>query len=203
MSALGVATHVLRGWFLKAQNTCLVLRAIHRNPGIVIGSHVKFITNDLRLFRAGRGTMIQDYAQITVWGPDRFSPGPGGLRLGENVLICSFVSVNAACGEIVIDEYSMIAQNVALIAANHGLAPGQSYRLQPLDARKTGIHIEANVWIGCNSVVLPGVRIGRNSVVGAGSVVTKDIPPDEIWGGVPARFIRSVAPGPSRDLRQS
>jgi acetyltransferase-like isoleucine patch superfamily enzyme len=63
--------------------------------------------------------------------------------------------------------------------------------------------IEANVWIGCNSVVLPWVRIGRNSVVAAGSVVTKDVPPDEIWGGVPTRFIRSVAPGAPRDLRQS
>ena len=203
MSLLGLATHTLRGWYVSAYHAGLVLRAIHRNPGIVIGSHVKFVTNDLCLFRAGRGTMIQDFAQITVWGPDPFSPGPGGLRLGEHVLICSFASVIAACGEIVIEEYGMIAQHVSLIAANHSLAPDQWYRLQPLDARKTGIHLEPNVWIGCNSVVLPGCRVGRNSVVAAGSVVTKSIPPDEIWGGVPARFIRKIDPpsggGPRRE----
>jgi acetyltransferase-like isoleucine patch superfamily enzyme len=198
MNLLGLATHVLRRGYLRARNGCLVLRAVYRNPGITIGSHVKIETNDLRLFRAGRGTMIQDYAQITVWGPDPFSPGPGGLRLGENVLICSFANVIAACGEIVIEEYCMIAQHVSLIAANHSLTPGSWYRLQPLAARKTGIHLEPNVWIGCNSVVLPGCRVGRNSVVAAGSVVTKNIPPDEIWGGVPARFMRKIASAGSR-----
>jgi len=192
VSALGLPRHILRGWYLRLHYTWQVWRVIHRNPGVTIGAHVKIVTNDLRLFQAGPGTMIQDFAQLTIWGADAFSPVPGALRLGGNVLICSFANVIAAGGEIVIEEYCMIAQHVSLIAANHSLAPGQWYRLQPLDSRKSGIHLEPNVWIGCNSVVLPGCRVGRNSVVAAGSVVTKNIPPNQVWGGMPARFLRTV-----------
>ena len=131
MNLLGLATHVLRRGYLRARNGCLVRRAVCRNPGITVGSHVKIEPNDLRLFRASRGTMIKDFAQITVWGPDPFSPGPGGRHLGEIVLICSFANVIATCGEIVIEEYGMIAQHVSLIAANHSLATNQWYRWQP------------------------------------------------------------------------
>lgn len=52
------------------------------------------------------------------------------------------------------------------------------------------VHIKKNAFIGCNTVILHGVTIGENSIVGAASVVTKDIPDNEIWGGCPAHFIR-------------
>lgn len=55
---------------------------------------------------------------------------------------------------------------------------------------KGSVHIKRNAFIGCNTVILHGVTIGENSIVGAASVVTKDIPDNEIWGGCPARFIR-------------
>jgi acetyltransferase-like isoleucine patch superfamily enzyme len=47
-----------------------------------------------------------------------------------------------------------------------------------------------NVWIGVNVVIMPGVQIGNNSIIGSSSVVTKNVPSDEIWGGVPARKIK-------------
>lgn len=56
------------------------------------------------------------------------------------------------------------------------------------------IHIKNNVWIGAGSIILPGVTIGENSVVGAGSVVTKDIPPNVIYAGNPAKFIKDISP---------
>jgi acetyltransferase-like isoleucine patch superfamily enzyme len=52
--------------------------------------------------------------------------------------------------------------------------------------------IEDCVWLGCNVVVLPGVCIGKGSVVAAGSIVTKDIPPNSLYAGVPAKFIRAI-----------
>jgi acetyltransferase-like isoleucine patch superfamily enzyme len=52
--------------------------------------------------------------------------------------------------------------------------------------------IEENVWIGAGVTVLPGCAIGKNSVVGAGSVVTKSIPANEVWAGIPARKIREI-----------
>ena len=52
------------------------------------------------------------------------------------------------------------------------------------------IILEENVWIGTNSTVLKGVSIGKGAIIGAGSVVNKNVPQDEIWGGVPAKFIK-------------
>ena len=51
--------------------------------------------------------------------------------------------------------------------------------------------VEDDVWIGAAAIIMSGVKIGKGSIVAAGSVVTKDIPPCEIWGGNPARFIRN------------
>ena len=59
------------------------------------------------------------------------------------------------------------------------------------------VHIENNVWIGAGAVILPGVTIGENSVIGAGSVVTKDIPPDVVAVGSPCRVLRTIT---DRDL---
>lgn len=54
------------------------------------------------------------------------------------------------------------------------------------------VHIGKNVWIGSNSTVLPGITIGENAVVGAGSVVTKDVPPMTVVAGNPARIIKEI-----------
>jgi maltose O-acetyltransferase len=56
--------------------------------------------------------------------------------------------------------------------------------------------VGANVWVGANCVLLPGVTIGDNSLIAAGSVVSHDVPPNEIWGGVPAKKLKDV-PAPS------
>lgn len=63
-------------------------------------------------------------------------------------------------------------------------------RIKPVPSKSGDVLIGDACWIGANVLINPGVEIGRNSVVGANSVVTKDIPPNEIWGGVPAKFIR-------------
>lgn len=55
------------------------------------------------------------------------------------------------------------------------------------------INVGNNVFVGINSIILPGVNIGDNCVIGAGSLVTKDIPTGEVWGGVPARFISTIS----------
>jgi acetyltransferase-like isoleucine patch superfamily enzyme len=56
---------------------------------------------------------------------------------------------------------------------------------------RTGeVHIEEDAFIGCNTIICNAVTIGKGSIVGAGSVVTKDIPPYQVWGGVPAKYIK-------------
>ena len=81
----------------------------------------------------------------------------------------------------------MIAANVQLISNNHDLYERQVITCKP-------VHIGKNAWIGAGATILPGVTVGDNAVVGAASVVTKDVAPDTIVAGNPAKFIKVIPP---------
>lgn len=82
----------------------------------------------------------------------------------------------------------MIGPHCYLTDADHGMEPGSSVKSQPM--RHKPVDVEDEVWIGARATILPGVRLGRGSVVGAGAVVTRDVPSMAIVAGVPARIIR-------------
>ncbi|MGZ6952025.1 MAG: DapH/DapD/GlmU-related protein [Acidimicrobiia bacterium] len=111
-------------------------------------------------------------------------------RLGRNVFInqgCTLMDI----GGIDIGDDVMIGPNVSLITAGHPLAPSR---------RRTGItaapiRVERNVWIGAAAVVLPGVTVGEDAVVGAGAVVSRDVPPATLVAGAPARIVRRLDEG--------
>jgi maltose O-acetyltransferase len=90
---------------------------------------------------------------------------------------------------VVIGDHVQIGTGVQILAADHPRDP---------QMRRTGVEsgspimIEDNVWIGSGAIVCPGVTIGSNSVIGAGSVVTRVIPPDVVAAGNPSRVIRSL-----------
>lgn len=116
-------------------------------------------------------------------------PPISGVRF-HNVTIGKRVYVNSGClmmsaGGITIGDDTQIAANVQLISNNHDLTDRQVITCKP-------IHIGKNVWIGAGATILPGVRVGDNSVIGAGSVVTKDVPQDTIVAGNPAKIIRKI-----------
>ncbi len=90
---------------------------------------------------------------------------------------------------IYIDDYVMIGPNVTLATAGHPIDPEMRLKIAQFNVP---IKIEKNVWIGAHSVVLPGVTIGENSVIGAGSIVTKDIPANVVAVGNPCRVIRQI-----------
>ena len=92
--------------------------------------------------------------------------------------------------DVEIGRYSMLAPRVAIIGVDHQYdLPGTPMFFSPRpDPVRTVI--EDDVWVGFGAVIMQGVRIGRGSVVAARSVVTRDIPPYEIWGGIPARKIK-------------
>ena len=111
---------------------------------------------------------------------------------GKNIHIGRGVFINSGCkfqdqGGIYIGDGALIGHNAVLATLNHGMLPEERGDLIPRP-----IHIGKNVWIGSNSTILPGVTIGDNAVIGAGSIVTKDIPENMIAVGNPAKVIRSI-----------
>lgn len=112
---------------------------------------------------------------------------------GKNITIGKDVFINSGChfqdqGGIEIGDGALIGHNVVLATINHSLVPGQKRKNQ-----YAPVKIGKNVWIGSNATILPGVTLGAWSVVAAGAVVTKDVPPYTVVGGVPARAIRRVS----------
>ena len=83
-----------------------------------------------------------------------------------------------------------ISQFVSLIASNHGTSKKDLIKNQNWTESNNNIQIEDDVWIGCNTVVLPGVKISKGSIIGAGSIVTKNTEPYSINVGNPARLIK-------------
>ena len=92
-------------------------------------------------------------------------------------------------GHIYVGDKVMFGPNVTVATANHPL--DAELRSRGLQYNKD-VYIGENAWIGANVVIVPGVRIGKNSIIGAGSVVTKDIPDDALAAGVPCRVLRAV-----------
>ncbi len=90
-----------------------------------------------------------------------------------------------AAGGITIEDEALIAANVQLISNNHDLQNRNIITCKP-------VRICRRAWIGAGSTILPGVTVGENAVVGAGSVVTHDVAPNTIVAGNPAKFIRNI-----------
>lgn len=111
---------------------------------------------------------------------------------GKNINIGEGVFINACChfqdhGGVTIGDGCQIGHNVVFATLNHELEPERRKTTRPAP-----IVLGKNVWIGSNATILPGVTIGDNAVVAAGAVVTKDVAPDTVVGGVPAKFIKRI-----------
>ena len=108
------------------------------------------------------------------------------IRLGKNVFInhnCSFLDI----GGITIEDDVQIGPSVNLTSENHPLDPAdrKTVILQP-------ILIKRNAWIGAGATILPGVTVGENAVVAAGAVVSRDVPPNTVVAGIPAKVVKTI-----------
>ena len=117
---------------------------------------------------------------------------PFNTDFGKNIHIGDNVFINSGCkmqdqGGIFIGSDVLIGHNACLLTLNHDPEPENRADMHPKP-----IHIEDKAWLGSNVTVLPGVRIGEGAIVAAGAVVTKDVPPNTIAGGVPARIIKRI-----------
>lgn len=170
---------------------CL-LRLRSRYPSVNIEGPSKIKFDNIDALNFGRDVRIGAFSEIVVIETSSSTSIRGHLKVGDRVVIGKGANIRAAGGEIYIGEGALLAQNVSLIAANHLLNPPAFYRDEPWDSQCVGVVVNRNVWIGTGVIVLPGVVIGENSVIAAGAVVTKNIPCNEVWAGVPARCIKRL-----------
>jgi acetyltransferase-like isoleucine patch superfamily enzyme len=171
--ALTVATDLVRGLYYRRHfATCGRLRV--RGRLRVIRHHATI--------HAGR-CLLWPGVKFDMEGAN--GGPPAELTIGDFTTIGDRTEIHVA-QRVAIGKRVRIAWDVIIMDRNyHGLG-GESERIAP-------VVIEDDAWIGCRAILLPGVRVGRGAMVGAGAVVTRDVAPRNVVGGNPARVLKVLA----------
>ena len=158
--------------------------------GCTIDAEARIAIDNIEDIKIGRGVYIGAFTLVRV-GDEPSSAGLccSGLEIGEETYIGELNNIRAGGGTIRIGRKCQISQQVSIIASNHSVKKGVYIKDQPSSPEKTSVEIGDDVWIGCGAQILPGVRIGDGAVIGAGSLVNKDVPEGAIVGGNPARIL--------------
>ncbi len=173
--------------------------AIERNVRLRYASHIRlghgsYIDESVYIHACPQGVEIGDNTLVmhgSVLHVYNFRDLPHAfIKIGRDSLVGEY-NVIRGQGGVTIGNRVYTSPMTQLIAVNHVFTdPERPFVDQGITAE--GIVIEDDVWLGSAAVVTDGVRVGRGSVVAAGAVVTKDVPPHTVVGGVPARVIREV-----------
>jgi virginiamycin A acetyltransferase len=156
-----------------------------------------FVSPDARVHGSVRGTRIVVGARCQIYDfvVMRAVGGDGDIVLGADCFLnphCVLYSGNG----ITLGAHVLLGPHCSIVPANHAFDRlDVPIRHQGFMASRGGVVIEDDVWIGAGSTILDGARIGRGAVIAAGSVVRGAVAPGEVWGGVPARRLRSRAGG--------
>ena len=198
-SPLGRVATWLATWFMPPFYNRLYLarlnlrgyispRATIYHSDLRLGAHV-YIDDRVLIYQEKDGGAVELGDGVHVNRDTIIQTGLGGsLTIGANTHIQPRCQFSAYKAPIQIGCCVDIAPNCAFYPYNHGFAAGRSIREQPLQT-KGGIFVDDEAWLGVNVIVLHGVRIGKGSVIGAGSVVTQDVPEGAIAFGVPAHVV--------------
>ena len=204
---MSVANHVRTLWRQAHRSLTrwiLAHRVRVRHPTLICDPTViwDYGYRDIGNIEIGQHVAIAPNTEIIMYRTSPFSSVEGRLVLEDHAIIATGCNVRAAGGTIRIGVRTGIGQHTIIVAANHQIKPGLPRLKTPWDSTRHGVFIGDNVWVGGNSVILPGASIGDNSIIAAGSVVTGTVPANELWGGVPARKIKDLEVGPTPpDLR--
>lgn len=181
----------------KSYKARLLLSDIIRKKKMLCDYHSLMLYQPLYLYNCGGHYKIGSCVQFGYDIGGRFKHGYCELQArtpNSSIRIGNYTAINnnflaIACNRIDIGEHCRIGINCQMMDFDaHGIAADQRSSVGEISE----IVIGDNVWIGNNVIVLPGVHIGSNSIIGAGAVVTKDVPENVIYAGVPAKFIKSL-----------
>jgi acetyltransferase-like isoleucine patch superfamily enzyme len=151
--------------------------------------YILFYKNQLKLTAFFWGIFFKHVGTNVQIGSNCKFVNPKRITIGNNVLINHHVEMEATGGEIILGNFILIGMHAKFINANHKFDDWKKpISLQGISQSK--IILEDDIWIGMHAIILPDVTIGRGSIVAAGAVVTKDVEPYSIVGGVPAKIIK-------------
>lgn len=158
-------------------------------------SKIHYTTTFLSLDRISIGDNFDGGARLKLRAHKEFRGKHNpNLQIGNNFYVGSDCYISAV-GNIIIGNDVTLASRVTIIDHSHGIGDYSDIEI-PVMQRKLGVKgdiiIEDNVWLCEGVVVLSGVRIGKNSIIGANAVVTKDIPANSIAVGIPAKVIKTI-----------
>lgn len=166
-----------------------IFRIRQANPGCRLDIENRIVMGGpLNMLQLGERTSIGPYNVIFVSGKDA-SGQPAKLTLGPFSTIGEQNNLRAGGGSIIIGSHCRISQQVSIVSSDHGIRRDSRIADQGW-VSKGDIVIGDDVWIGCGSQVLAGVRIGTGAVIAAGSLVNKDVPEYAVVAGVPAKVVK-------------
>ena len=152
----------------------------HRGKHSVIHRSARMDTPPYRKFCLGNYSVVESFACI--------NNAVGDVVIGDHTRIGLH---NTIIGPVSIGNHVNLAQGITVTALNHNFKdPGK--RIDEQGVSTNPVTIGNDIWIGANAVILPGVTIGDHSVVAAGAVVTKDVPPHSLVAGVPAKVFKQI-----------
>lgn len=153
--------------------------------------------------------LVSNFGKLYIGDRVRFSSvvstleigvGPNGtLEIGDRVLVNHGSSLAATKLLRIGDRCNIGSQVILMDNSFHGIDPER----RDEEPEPQPVVLEDNVWLAARVIVLPGVTVGKNSVVGAGSVVTRDVPPNVLAAGMPAKVIRSLETSERHEGREA
>lgn len=156
------------------------IKGLNADSSAVIFFNAKLL-RFLNNIKISKNVIIKSNAQICSCNKS------AKIHIGQNTTIGYHTFIYSS-EEILIGRDCMIAPFVYIVDSSHGTKPNSTMNTQP--NKTSPIIIEDDVWIGAKSIILPGVKIGKGSIIAAGSVVNSNVPEYSLYGGVPAKFIK-------------
>jgi acetyltransferase-like isoleucine patch superfamily enzyme len=157
-----------------------------RFPHAKISCDVRLPGFDENRIELGRGVNLREGSVLSCGDLEN---GFGEIAIGDGTWVGQYNNLRAGGGRIQVGRDCLVSQFCTLVASNHRVARAEKIQSQGADPGRRGVVIGNDVWLGAGASVMPGVNIGEGAVIGANSVVTRDVPAYEIWGGVPAQRI--------------
>ncbi|MGJ5642459.1 hypothetical protein I3217_10085 [Formosa sp. S-31] len=178
--SFGDWTNIERDSLIRVASDCSIIVG----DKFLLGEKSKFYVNDHWVI--GDNVTIQSYASIS----SRESGFKGRLKIGNNSSIGDYIIIDLVA-DVTIGNDVALGPNCTVYTHDH------VYTEKDKPAWKGGIvsnpvTIEDGAWIGSNVTILPGITIGKRAVIAAGSVVTKNVPEETIYGGIPAKLIKPI-----------